>query len=88
MDLALGKRRRDELLLPIKKARDCTRLLLLRRRGQPGRQIPRPQVLLLFVDVYVFGVDYAFVFLGFGCWLAFGWRSGCSGCVGLVHDFG
>ncbi len=57
------------------------------KAGQPGRQ-----VLLLFFYVYVLGVDYAFVFLGFRGWFAGGWLAFCgggAGCgVGFVEDFG
>src|ERR1700723_4015349 len=59
---------------------------LLRRNGAGAR----PKELLFVFDVYVLGVDYAFVFLrsGFCCRLSSGGSARGSCGVGLIEDFG
>ena len=49
-----------------------------------------PQVLLFVYDVYVLGVDYAFVFLGFCRRSSVRRAAGCRSCcgVGFVEDLG
>src|ERR1035438_9165628 len=75
--------------------------LTQRRKNRGGRRIvthpyvfppkaspPGRPVLLLLFDVYVLGVDYAFVFLGFGWGGIRTGRWAGSGGVGFVEDLG